>query len=131
MTTITAADHTATELREALAAKYREDRRNSRYEGKVWFTKTKDKYGRAVRHIIACTDGEQKTIGAVVLVPRWTEDLKAQYGMERYFTNDWVKGNELRAAGEKPEGAITQHKTLKSALAQFGCGTKEYELYSK
>lgn len=120
--TTTAADLTATELREALAAKYREDRRHSIYEGKVWFSKEKDKYGRAVRYVKTCVDGELKTIAAVVCTPRWTKELKASMGITRYFSNDW------RVPGVGAD-AMGNHDTLKQGLARFGCGTVEGELY--
>ncbi len=128
-TTPTAAEATA--AREVLIAKYREDRRNSPYEGKVWFNKERDDYGRTVRVIKAQKDGDITNLGVVVCVPRWTEELREKHGMERYFTNDWVKGAAIRAEGRFPghEETLTQHSKLKDALAQFGCGPKEYELY--
>ncbi|ASR84104.1 hypothetical protein SEA_WHEELBITE_11 [Arthrobacter phage Wheelbite] len=103
---------------------------NSYYEGKVWFTKERDDYGRTVRRVKAMKGGEMLTLGVVVCVPRWTEDLREKHGMERYFTNDYIKGEELRKAGDLgSKEHITQHKTLKLALAQWGCGSKEYERY--
>ena len=114
---------------EKRAAELRQRNLTSPYEGKVWFTKERDGYGRTVRYIKTMKDGTSRTVAAVVCVPRWTEDLREKYGMERYFTNDWVKGEELRKDGRKQDEAVTQHKTLKSALAQFGCGAKEYDLY--
>jgi hypothetical protein len=125
----TAADITA--ARETLIEANRLRNLTSPYEGKVWFHKERDSYGRTVRVVKAMADGVTVTRGVVVCVPRWDESLRAQYGMERYFTNDYLKGAELRAAGETQDGAITQHRALKSALAQFGCGAKEYELYTK
>lgn len=127
--TVTAEDFKAAQ--EVMQAKYREDRRNSPYEGKVWFNKERDDYGRTIRVIKAQNDGLVTTLGVVVCVPRWTEELREKRGMERYFTNDWVKGAAIRAEGRFPDHdeTLTQHKTLKSALAQFKCGTKEYELY--
>jgi hypothetical protein len=118
--TITATEAAA--ARETLQAKYRQDRRESIYEGKVWFTKERDKYGRTVRYVKTCKDGDLKTIAAVVCVPRWTPELKASMGITRYFSNDW----RVPGVGED---AVVNADTLKAALARFNCGTKEYELY--
>ncbi|QGJ88085.1 hypothetical protein PBI_EDMUNDO_11 [Arthrobacter phage Edmundo] len=105
---------------------------NAYYEGKVWFTKERDDYGRTIRRVKSMTDGVITNHGVVVCVPRWTEELREKHGMERYFTNDYIKGEELRKAGDlASKEHITQHKTLKLALAQWGCGTKEFEMYPK
>ncbi|ATW59889.1 hypothetical protein SEA_WALTZ_11 [Arthrobacter phage Waltz] len=104
---------------------------NSYYEGKVWFTKERDDYGRTVRRVKAMKDGVMLNLGVVVCVPRWTKEDEAQYGIKRYFTNDWVKGEAIRAEGRIPERdeTVTQYDTPKAALQQWGCGTKEYERY--
>ncbi|ASR83892.1 hypothetical protein SEA_SHROOMS_11 [Arthrobacter phage Shrooms] len=101
------------------------------YEGKVWFYKERDDYGRTVRRVTAMKNGERLNLGVIVCVPRWKEELREQYGMERYFTNDFIKGDEARKAGRMGEKEfITQHRTLKLALAQFGLGSVEGERYS-
>jgi hypothetical protein len=114
--TVTAEEFKAAQ--DVMRAKYREDRRNSRYEGKVWFSKEKDKYGRVVRYIKKCVDGELSTVGVVVLVPRWNKDLP----MKKFFTNDWT------VPGTGPD-ALKEHDKLAEALARFNCGTVEGELY--
>ncbi len=118
----TTATPTATEAataREVLAAHYREQNRKSAYNGKVWFHKERDDYGRTVRVVKTMEDGVSRTMGVVVLIPRWTADLP----MKKFFTNDYSTPGVTR--GE----AILEHDTAKDALARFGCGVKEYELY--
>lgn len=129
MTTITATAEAA--ARETLIEANRQRNLTSPYEGKVWFHKERDDYGRTIRVIKSQKDGRVTQLGVVVCVPRWTEDLREKHGMERYFTNDWLKGQAIRAEGRFPghDETLTQHRTLKTALAQFGCGAKEYELY--
>lgn len=108
--------------RERRAAEIRESNRASRYEGKVWFNKERDDYGRTVRVVKTMEDGVSRTMGVVVLVPRWTADLKAK-GISKFFSNDFSVPGVTR--GE----AVLNHDTAAEALARFGCGVKEYELY--
>ncbi|ALY09538.1 hypothetical protein SALGADO_11 [Arthrobacter phage Salgado] len=103
---------------------------NSYYEGKVWFTKERDDYGRTVRRVKAMKDGKMLTLGVVVCVPRWTKESEEKYGVKRYFTNDYIKGEELRKAGNLgSQEHITQYDKLNDALQQWGCGKVEYERY--
>lgn len=117
------------------ALKAAEERRvqnlTSPYNGKVWFHKERDDYGRTIRVVKTMVDGVSSTLGVVVCVPRWKAEDAAR-GITRYFTNDWAKGAAIRAEGRFPDHkeTLTNHDTLKSALAQFGCGSKEYELYT-
>lgn len=112
-------------------AEVREQNRKSPYNGKVWFHKERDDYGRTVRVVKTMVDGVSSTLGVVVCTPRWKAEDKAR-GISRYFTNDWAKGAAIRAEGRFPDHkeTLTNHDTLKGALAQFGCGSKEYELYT-
>lgn len=107
---------------EKRAAELRDRNRQSPYNNKVWFHKERDDYGRTIRVVKTMVDGESKTLGVVVCVPRWTKDL-LEKGITRYFSNDWTKG------AHHPE-AVKNADSLKDALARFGCGSKEYELYS-
>jgi hypothetical protein len=127
----TAAEVTA--ARETLIEANRLRNLNSPYEGKVWFNKERDDYGRTIRVVKTQQDGRVTTLGVVVCVPRWKAEDKTRMGISRYFTNDWAKGAAIRAEGRFPERdeTITQHDKLATALAQFGCGAKEYELYTK
>lgn len=109
--------------REKRAAEVREQNRRSAYNGKVWFTKERDDYGRTIRVVKTMEDGVHRTMGVVVLVPRWTADLKAK-GISKFFSNDYSVPGVTR--GE----AVLNHDTAAEALARFGCGTKEYELYT-
>lgn len=115
---------TEAELREALALKNRERNRNSIYNNKVWFHKERDDYGRTIRVVKTMVDGESKTLGVVVCVPRWTKDAEAQHGIKRYFSNDWTV-----PASAPREESVHQHDKLAEGLARFNCGAKEGELY--
>jgi hypothetical protein len=112
--------------REKRIAEVREQNRRSAYNGKVWFNKERDDYGRTIRVVKTMEDGVSRTMGVVVCVPRWTPDLKAK-GITRYFTNDY----SITEGHPTENGAVVNHDTLKAALARFGCGSKEYELYTK
>lgn len=92
------------------------------YEGKVWYVKERDDYGRTVRVVKSQQDGRVTTRGVLVCVPRWKAEDKAR-GISRYFTNDW----RIPGVGKD---AIHQHDKIAEGLARFGCGPKEYELYS-
>jgi hypothetical protein len=98
----------------------REQNRRSPYNGKVWFHKGRDDYGRTVRTVKTMEDGVSRTMGVVVLVPRWNASLP----MKKYFSNDWSI-----PAGRSPKDSVVEADTLKEAMARFNCGTKEYELY--
>jgi hypothetical protein len=106
------------------AEEIREQNRRSAYNGKVWYTKGRDDYGRTVRTIKTMEDGVSRTLGVVVLVPRWTADLKASMGTTKFFSNNWDIKDPTSA-----NPAVAHHDTLKEAMARFNCGTKEYELY--
>lgn len=111
--------------REKRQAEIREQNRASVYNGKVWFNKERDDYGRTIRVVKTMEDGVMTSVGVVVCVPRWTPELKAK-GITRYFSNDW----RIKGGHPTENGALVNADTLKGALARFGCGTKEYELYS-
>lgn len=111
-------------VQEKRAAEVREQNRQSAYNGKVWFTKERDDYGRTVRRVQTMEDGVTRTMGVVVCVPRWTPDLKAK-GVSRYFSNDF----SIKGGHPTENGAVVNADTAKEALARFNCGTKEYELY--
>jgi hypothetical protein len=105
--------------REKRMAEVREQNRRSASNGKVWFYKGRDDYGRTVRTVHTMEDGVQRTMGVVVLIPRWNPTLN----MKKFFTNDFSVPGVTR--GE----AILEHDTVKAALARFGCGTVEGERY--
>lgn len=88
------------------------------------FTKSRDKYGRTVRHIEQLGfDGEGKcierrTIGVIVNLPKGaqTEDRK-------YFVNDW------RIPGVEQGVAIHDFASLKGAYEYWGVGRVEFQQY--
>lgn len=116
----TAAEVTA--AREVLIEANRLRNLNSVYEGKVWYVKERDDYGRTVRVVKSQKDGRVTTLGVLVAVPRWKAEDKLTHGLSRYFTNDY----SIPGVGKD---AIHQHDKIAEGLARFGCGAKEYELY--
>lgn len=107
--------------REKRMAEIREQNRKSPSNGKVWFYKEKDKYGRTVRVVHTMEDGVQRTMGVVVLIPRWTP----AHPMKKFFSNDF----SVNSGHPTTNGAVVEHDTAKAALARFGCGTVEGERY--
>lgn len=79
----------------------------------IYWSASRDKYGRPVRHMRR--DG--KTVGVAISMPKsWTEVYAERFG-GRYMVNNWTIPVPAGVGLQDVPGALTYHKTFKAAQA--------------